>query len=93
MKITTNNVPRDLLCFCDFSESEQSQIRSDFDWLDDVEETCHFFKYRGQIFHVAEFMRDGTPDGWHGNHPDGYFTGTLVKIISDDLIIAGRYLS
>ena len=46
MKITTNNQPRDLLTLWEFSEKEQAQIRSDYDWLDDIESDCCFFRYK-----------------------------------------------
>ena len=33
LQITTNSQPRDLLCLRDYSEAEQQQIRSDYDWM------------------------------------------------------------
>ena len=92
MLITTNNIPRDLMCFWDFSEADQRTIRSDFDWMEDLEGDSMFFKYKGHIYNAGEFLRDGTPNGWDGNAPDSYFSGVLVKLSSDcEQVTCGRW--
>ena len=69
MKITTNNQPRDLLTLWDFSEKEQAQIRSDFDWLDDIESDSGFFRYRGEVFNLANFLNAAERLAWStGGH-------------------------
>ena len=83
MTITTNNQPRDLRGFWDFSEADQSTIREEFDWMEDLEGDCSFFKYKGNIYNLADFMHSGSPEGWDGNAPNSYFSGVLVKLSSD----------
>lgn len=93
MTIKTNNQPRDLLCFWDLSKAEQELARLDFDWLEDLEENCGFFRYRRQILNLAEFMRGGA-DGWDGARSDSYFSGTLVRLSEDgESVTVGRWLS
>ena len=102
MNIITNNQPRPLMYLCDFSESEQAQIRKDFDWMDPMDLECNygFFKYRGRIFHLGDFMR--TPaesisalQHWEAYFTDSYFSGTVVRLVEDDCdsVIVGRYCS
>ena len=96
--VTTNNQPRELKCLYEFPLVRQQQIRSDFDWMEDLENTCGFFEYRGCIYHLVNFWRvnagtDGVTQGWDGYEADTYFSGTLVKLCSDpDYVIVGRYV-
>ena len=92
LRVVSNNQPRDLLSFWDFSEKDQRTIRKEFDWMEDLEDDSMFFKYRGHIYNAGEFLRDGTPDGWDGNAPDSYFSGVLVKLTDDcEAVICGRW--
>ena len=102
MKITTNNQARELKSFYEFSPKQQQQIRSDFDWLEDVESDCGFFEYHGTIHHLQNFMRIRRGEetdsralaGWDGYESDSYFSGTLVRLLSDgDSVVAGRYVA
>lgn len=86
MKIITNNIPRNLKYGYEMPE----KLRSDFDYLDDLD-SSEFFVYRGQWYDIGEFMR--VPEElkpWHGYAADSYFSGTLIKLV-DDQIIVGRY--
>ncbi len=95
--IKTNNQPRELMCLSDFSLERQHQIRSDFDWMEDIESTQGFFTYRGLVYHLEEFLRvtagsDDATQNWDGVAADSYFSGTLVRLCSDpDFVIVGRY--
>ena len=97
--VTTNNQPRELKSLFEFSLERQQEIRADFDWMEDIEDTFGFFEYRGSVYHLANFMRvsagtDDATQGWDGYDPDSYFTGTLVRLCSDsDFVIVGRYAS
>ena len=99
MTIKTNNQPRALKCLFEFSAKQQARIRSDFDWLDEIESDCSFFEYRGLVYHLEEFLRvptgsDDATQGWDGFAADSYFSGTLVKLCSDcDFVIVGRWFS
>ena len=95
--IKTNSQPRELKSLYEFPLKRQQEIRSDFDWMEDIEDNFGFFEYRGSVHHLANFMRvtPGTDDamrGWDGYEADSYFTATLVRICSDpDFVIVGRY--
>ena len=94
--VTTNNIPRELMSLCEFSSEKQQQITNDFDWLEDLEESCSFFSYRGTIHHLGNFLHVNAESGsefygWHGAEADTYFSGTLVKVLDDGQVIVGRW--
>ena len=91
--IRTNNQPRHLLSLSDFSEADQLKIRTEFDWLgEDLNFNDNFFKYRGIIYHLAEFTRCDSLNGWDGLHSDSWSSGTVVKLSSDlESVIVGRW--
>ena len=100
MNITTNNVPRDLLYLCDFSAADQDKIRKQYDWMkpNDLECNHGFFKYRGCIYHLQEFLTtDNVASGalteWDGFAGDSAYSGTLIRLADNDCdrVIVGRY--
>ena len=99
MHITTNNQPRELVCFWELTDKEQQIARARFDWMDDIERETGFFKYRGEIFNVSQFTRvvpaaSHPLKDWHGHHADSHFSGTLVRLSDNGgSVIVGRYLS
>ena len=99
LTITTNNQPRDLLYLSDFSEAEQQQIRSDYDWIgpEDIDYNFGFFRYRSSIYHLQDFMCAENSDafqGWDGYHSDTYFSGVLIRLAEDcESVIVARYCS
>lgn len=96
MKIITNNQPRDIISWYDLTEKEQKE----FDYLTEGEGS--FFRYKGWIYDLGEFMRIDTSiaphpqrkdwEKWHGYASDSYFSGVLVRYTSDyDQVIVGQY--
>ena len=89
VKIKTNGVPRFTIDACELTEAE----RAEFDYLnwpaiDRGEDSATFFRYRGQLYSLDQFMRlDPDPAGpfagWHGVLNESFFSGVLVKV-SDD---------
>ena len=99
LTIKTNNQPRRLLSACEFSGAERTKLRKQFDWMSDEEFdlNCSFFKYKGDYYNLVDFMRvdvaNGSPFvGWHGYSSDSYFSGVLIKLCGEDVIV-GRYCS
>lgn len=99
MEIITNNKPRHIIYGFELSNKEKEQ----FDYLDDVDQ-CSFFRYKGDIYDLGEFMRIDkviSPhpqrpgwEEWDGYSSDSYFSGTLVRYASDyESVIVGRYYS
>lgn len=84
MEIITNNQWRDFLYGY---ETPESVLESDFDYLEESEQTDGFIKYRGNYYHISQFMilpdTCDIPDTWQGIEQDSAFSGVLVRI-SDD---------
>jgi len=99
LTIRTNNHSRPLMHLEDFSESIQSEIRKQYDWMDpqDIECNFGFFVYFGQVYHLQDFMRvtdvsDPGLKGWDGYASDTVWSGTLVKLTEHcGSVIVGRY--
>ena len=99
MNIVTNNAPRQLINGFELSDKE----REEFDYLGE-DELCEsvFFKYKGVIYDLNEFMRitdtmtlhDSQLKEWHGYMADSYFSGILVRYIErDEEVIVGQFFS
>ena len=100
LTIVSNYQPRPLLYWWELTSKEQSE----FDWIKDNEhDQFEFFRYKGNVHCMADYMRiDGHNDddfsAWDGYHGDSYFSGTLVKYPYDefcghdyDYVIVGWY--
>ena len=91
--IITNNQPRELLCASDLTAKELEE----FDYLDEPDELGYnFFRYRGQVYSLDNFMRvnasDETFAGWHGSQGMTYFSGVLMRYTDcGDGCVVGRY--
>jgi hypothetical protein len=96
MKIITNNRPREVVDSMQLPLSEWKEFDY-YDW-DHTEEgiwpEADFFHYKGQWYDVNEFERppqDLFP-GWDAYKSDTFFSGTLVKWVSDaEEVIVGRF--
>lgn len=93
MKITTNNVPRDPVAFCDLPEA----VRPDFDYVDADDYSERFVLYRGSWYDLNEFQRitrhdsnhgwaymvEGGSDllAWDGIQTDTYFSGVVCRYV------------
>jgi len=86
LEITTNNVPRDFIYWWDLSAKEQA----DFDWMANPEETGSFFRYKGEVYDLSDFMHCNIP-GWDGVKGDSFFSGIVVRL-DEDRIIVGQYM-
>lgn len=100
--IKTNNVPRDTYYIWQLTDKEQKQIREKFDYYTEEEELedQSFFKYQGYWYCIGDFLRvqnNETFKGWDGYHSDSYFSGQLIKLVTDDYdndqVICGRFCS
>ncbi|MAN61515.1 MAG: hypothetical protein CMI60_06150 [Parvibaculum sp.] len=91
MKIITNHHYRPWLTWHDLSASEQKEHADDYD---DVQEST-FFRYRGQVYDLGDFMYVGRDHvGWDGYHNTSFFSAVLVKYSDDgDAVKVGLALS
>jgi hypothetical protein len=97
MRFITNHVPRFTIDAYELTSAE----REDFDYLawgkiDAGEDSATFFRYRGQLYDLSEFVRSTDPDNdyWDGIATDSFFSATVVKIMDDgESVIVGRMYS
>lgn len=100
MTIKCNQVSREVLYWHDLSEKEQKE----FDYLDsdDHRESASFFRYKGNVYDLSEFMRIDKSvaphpqrEGWErfdGYSSDSYFSGILVRYVYDnERVIVATY--
>lgn len=85
MKVTTNNVPRDLLPLSDVPEN----ARGDFDYVnDDDAEANRFFQYCGRWYDANEFTvwtgpKDSPLATWDGVQADTFFSAVAIRFPVD----------
>jgi len=93
MQIQTNNVPRHIIYGWELSEKE----RQEFDYLDDID-SSEFFRYKGQLYDLGEFMRidqnmllnSPALDNWQGIHTDSFFSAIVVRYIEgEESVVVG----
>ena len=100
LTIVTNNVPRDVIDAWELTAEE----REEFDYLDwpaieRGEDSASFFRYKGDLYDLGEFMRwDGVPfsplAAWDGYQSDSFFSGTLVRYCADfERVVVARFYS
>ena len=99
LTIRTNNVPRFTLDAYELTTKEKCA----FDYLpweaiDNGNDSATFFRFKGQLYDLGEFMRCGHScgmEGWDGYHSDSAFSGVLIKCVGNDTdsVIVGQYFS
>lgn len=98
MSVTTNNVPRLVIDAYELTPAE----RKEFDYLDWAridagEDSASFARYRGTLYDLGEFeLTTGelAAQGWQGQHPDSFFSATLIKYADDnDYVVFGLFLT
>lgn len=104
--IITNNVPRYTIDAHELTDAERAEFDY-LDWpaIDAGEESATFFRYRGDLYDLEEFManlretggtrRTGGLDGWDGYMADSYYSAIIVKLADDcgESVIVGRCYS
>jgi len=95
LTIKTNNCPRHLFYACEVSYTEREQLCREFNWMDQEEfDRAMFFRYLGEYYALAEFLRvegDLLAKGWQGQLGETAWSSLLVKIVdSHQSVIVGR---
>lgn len=96
LTVKSNFIPRDLISAFELPPAKYSELRKEFDYLEDADfDHAMFFEYRGQVYALANFMRtegDLLAQGWQGICNQTYFSGLVIKIVeSCERIVVGRY--
>lgn len=107
MKITTNNIPRELVAFNDLPKKAQS----DFDYVtSDAQFEYRFAQYKGNWYDTydtqsiavnnGQYMgctvaveKDSQLSKWDAVTSESYFSGVLFRFTGDSLVICGGYAS
>ncbi len=101
IEVTTNHVPRDIIEAYELTADERAEF--DYhDWkkIDAGEDSASFFRYKGQLYDLAEFERWESiqsptmrADGrWDGFTAWTYFSGVLVRYVDEfERVIVARY--
>ena len=93
MQIITNHHFREILTSYDLTANELKE----FDYL--AEGDGSFFRYKGEVYDLGEFMRSDNPlapcsYNWDGFRGDSYFSGIAVKFDdSCEMVKVGLCLS
>lgn len=95
-RVITNHVPRLLVDASELTAREREDFDyldwSEFGGPDNTydgrlpaiaEGDVEFFRYRGRLYDIGEFMRTDVP-GWDGIRTDTFFSGVLVRFCADD---------
>lgn len=86
MRIVTNNKPRPIIYWHELTQKE----RAEFDYMTEDANDASFFRYKGWVYCLGDFIHSGTPAGWHGSYGQSYFDAVLVKIVDCETVIVGR---
>jgi hypothetical protein len=84
MTIITNNVPRETIYGFELTEKEKEEF--DYYSPDELNDAT-FFRYKGRLYDLGEFMRFDSPTlfkGWDGYSSDSFFSGVLVRYHMED---------
>jgi hypothetical protein len=96
MEVQTNNVPRDVIDAYELSTEERADFDYiDWDAIDRGEDSASFFRYRGQLFDLGEFLLTTSGElremGWEGIATDTFFSATVVRYVDDgERVVVGR---
>ena len=89
IRIVTNNVPRDVIEAFELTAEEQKEFDY-LDWskLEAGEDSAQFFRYKGQLYDLGEFLTtrgmDSEFSAWDGYQSDSFFSGLLIRYASED---------
>ena len=94
--IKTNNIPRDVIFGYELTEIE----RKEFDYHDFEADNPSFFRFKGQLYDLGEFMRISEHAiqmqeplaAWDGFVSNSFFSGVVVRYVENcERVIVGSY--
>jgi hypothetical protein len=100
LRIKTNHVPRDVIEGYELSADERAEFDYiDWDAVDDGSASPQFFRYRGELYDLDEFMvwdnpASPTRENWDGYRSDSFFSGLVIRYVDDfERVVVGLYLA
>lgn len=100
IKVTTNNVPRDLVDAWDLSASERAEFDYlDWDAIEDGRDSATFLRFKGHTYDLGEFQTtSGLPEfsplrKWDGYLSDSFFSGVVVRYCDQycETVVVGTF--
>jgi hypothetical protein len=93
----TNNVPRDFIDGYELTPAERDQFDY-LDWsaIDEGTVSATFFRYRGDLYSLDQFMRLGHTDGWDAGMATSAFSGIVIRLVEDDYdarVVVGTWIN
>lgn len=65
--------------------------KQEFDYLTEENASySSFFRYKGWVYTLSDFIREGTPNEWDGVSAQSAWDAVLVKIVDYETVIVGR---
>ena len=100
LRIITNHVPRDVIEAYELTTDERDQFDY-LDWpaIDRGHDSATFFRYRGELHDLDEFMSVSGAElselaGWDGVRPDSFFSALVVRYVDEyERVVVGLALS
>ena len=95
VRVTTNNIPRDVLYGFELTARERAEFDYlDWDAIERGEDSATFFRYKGEVYDLSEFEPYPPLGNWHGYQPDSFFSGLVIRFTDDyEQVIVGRYMT
>lgn len=98
--VRTNNVPRDIIEAYELSADEREQFDYlKWDAIERGEDSASFFRFKGDLYDLGEFMRWDNPmsptrHGWDGYRSDSYFSGLVVRYVDNfERVVVGTFFA
>ena len=91
--VKTNNRIRHTFYAFEYS-GDVDALRQKYDWMTDDDFDCAaFFKYRGEVYAFAEFMRVTYSDmsEWQGILTETAYSGLVIRSPYAGAVVVGRY--
>lgn len=91
--IITNHRYRPLLNAYELTKRELNILGNDLD------ENAMYFRYKGEVYNLGDFMRtnslhEGPLKAWNGYLSDSFFSGIVIKLNEEfDMVQVGTYIS
>lgn len=100
LTVITNYIPRDVLDAYELTPDERAEFDYlDWDAIERGEDSASFFRYKGQVYDLGEFMLWTGPEfsplaRWDGHISDSFFSGIVVRYVEEfERVVVGRFYS
>lgn len=100
VSVRTNNVPRDVVEAFELTADERREFDYvDWEAVDRGEDSPTFFRYKGGLYDLGEFLAvdfhaHAALRPWNGYRGDSFFSGLVVRYVDDfERVVVGEVFS